>query len=216
LIEEETVVTGPLTAAARDGLCDIDIRQIDWHEQVQPLRLAAVMESVLEVGVRNPVQLTRRGDRFMVLDGAHRARAAQALGHRTLRCRVVELADEAPVDGWTHRLPGDLSLDTPDGAGQTSPRTDGAGRLVARIGDRHGVRELRAPLANDGSYFEALHTLSRCYRHLPYERVETFDPAVAVGTEIAWVMPTWGTICELVEDYGLLPAGVTRLSPHLR
>ncbi|TWP35963.1 ParB N-terminal domain-containing protein [Leekyejoonella antrihumi] len=209
LIEEDAVVTTPMSAAPRDGLREVDIRLVDWHEQVQPLRLAAVMESVLEIGVREPVQVARRGDRFMVLDGAHRARAAQALGQRTLQCRLIDLPDDAPVDGWIHRLPGQLPLDA------VALREDGAGRVVALVSDGGGTRDLRAPLANDGSYFAALHTLSRLYRNTPYERVEAGDPATSVGTEIGWVMPTWGTICELVEDYGLLPAGVTRLSRYL-
>lgn len=192
----------------------IDLRLLDWHEQVQPLRLASVMESVMEIGVHTPVRVTPRGGRFMILDGAHRARAAQALGHRELPCRVVPLPDRAAVDGWVHQVPGVVA------PGERLSRS-GAGRVVAILHAPDERYALRATHEGDGAYVEAMHALSRSYRHTSYERLTEISDGTEApvewreGTQVQWCMPDWGTICDLVEDYGLLPAGVTRLGRYL-
>lgn len=191
------------------GVADIPVALIDWHEQVQPLRLASVMESVQEVGVREPVQVTPRGGRYMILDGAHRARSAQALGLRTLPCHTVEVPDDAPVDGWTHAIAGQVDL---------SPLSSGTGRLVARIHDMHGTRELHAQLPGDDEYLCAMHALGASYRGLSYERVPAPDLITERATrmtQVEWVLPCWGRICSMVVEHGLLLPGVTRLARYL-
>ncbi len=197
-----------MSVPGADGVVDVPVESLDWHEQVQPLRLASVMESVQEVGVREPVRVTPRGDRYMILDGAHRARSAQALGLRTLPCRLLELADDAPVDGWTHAIAGRVELSS----------SSGTGDLVARIHDAHGTRDLYAERPGDGSYLHTMHAVGRLYRELSYERVSAPDlitERTTRMTQVEWVLPEWGRICRMAVDFGLLLPGVTRLGRYL-
>lgn len=197
-----------MTGHGGDGVVDVPVGLLDWHEQVQPLRLASVMESVREIGVREPVRVTARGERYMILDGAHRARSAQALGLRTLPCRTLELADDAPVDGWTHAIAGRVDIALPSGTGE----------LVARIHDAQGTRELRAVETGDGSYLRTMYEIGAVYRELSYERVSAPDLITERATrmtQVEWVLPCWGRICRMVVEFGLLLPGVTRLGRYL-
>ena len=61
---------------------------------MDPARLAELTASVRETGIVQPILVRRRGDRFQIIAGERRFRAAQAAGLATVPVTVREVADE--------------------------------------------------------------------------------------------------------------------------
>jgi len=61
---------------------------------MDPARLAELTASVRETGIIQPILVRRRGDRFQIIAGERRFRAAQAAGLATVPVTVREVADE--------------------------------------------------------------------------------------------------------------------------
>jgi hypothetical protein len=67
-----------------------------FHEAHDPARLARVREEIAAAPVqRNPVIVAPYRDRYLLLDGAHRARALGELGYRFALAQPVELPERA-------------------------------------------------------------------------------------------------------------------------
>jgi ParB family chromosome partitioning protein len=61
---------------------------------MDPARLAELTASVRETGIVQPILVRRRGERFQIIAGERRFRAAQAAGLATVPVTVREVADE--------------------------------------------------------------------------------------------------------------------------
>src|SRR5918997_276815 len=91
------------------------------HEAHDEGRLARLKERIASEGEqRNPVVASPYGDRFLVLDGAHRVRAMDELGARFVLAQVVEPPGRA--EGWGHVVDG-----------MEPPGPDDANGLVVRV-----------------------------------------------------------------------------------
>jgi hypothetical protein len=74
-----------------------------FHEAHDPARLARVREEIAAAPVqRNPVVVAPYRDRYLLLDGAHRARALGELGCCFALAQPVELPERA--GSWSHLL----------------------------------------------------------------------------------------------------------------
>ena len=74
-----------------------------FHEVHDPARLARVREEIAADPMqRNPVSVAPYGDRYLLLDGAHRARALGELGCRFALAQPVKLPERA--GSWSHLL----------------------------------------------------------------------------------------------------------------
>lgn len=50
----------------------------------------ALCENIQEVGMVGAVQVVENNDRYMIIGGEHRWRAAKVLGHRTIKCDIFD------------------------------------------------------------------------------------------------------------------------------
>ena len=74
-----------------------------FHEAHDPARIARVREEIAADPMqRNPVSVAPYGDRYLLLDGAHRARALGELGCRFALAQPVKLPERA--GSWSHLL----------------------------------------------------------------------------------------------------------------
>jgi L-serine kinase (ATP) / ParB family transcriptional regulator, heme-responsive regulator len=88
---------------ALNDLRIVELSCLILHEAHDPARLARVREEIADEGVRrNPVIVAPYGDRYLLLDGAHRARALGELGCRFAQVHLVELPERA--GSWGHLL----------------------------------------------------------------------------------------------------------------
>jgi len=93
---------GPHTAlkdtAADHSLTRIAVERID-HNPYQPRQvfddddLAALSDSIRAHGILQPLVVRRVGDRYQLIAGERRLRAAQAVGHGEVPVQVVDFND---------------------------------------------------------------------------------------------------------------------------
>ena len=57
---------------------------------LDPARVEAIAESMLEEGQKTPIRVRADGDRFVLVEGLHRLEACKALGETTIVCVVVQ------------------------------------------------------------------------------------------------------------------------------
>jgi sulfiredoxin len=57
---------------------------------LKPEVVAAIAESMLEVGLKTPIQVRRDGQRFVLIEGLHRLEAAKSLGETTIYGYLVQ------------------------------------------------------------------------------------------------------------------------------
>ena len=181
------------------------------HEAHDGARLTRLRERIFEEGEqRNPVIAARYGDRFLVLDGAHRSRAMTELGARFVLVQVVEPPGRA--EGWGHVVAGmgDLGPGDLDGL-VVGPE---GGEVVAEIetsgGETFSLRSREGgPLARS----QAMWQLRALY---PEEAaVRRVEPDRAVRLAGGEALIRYGSfapeeLVEVVGAGGVLPAGVTR------
>ena len=187
------------------------------HEAHDEDRLARLKERISSEGEqRNPVVASPHGDRFLVLDGAHRVRAMDELGARFVLVQVVEPPERA--EGWGHVVGGmgAPGSDEPNGlvvAG--APGDDEAlGEAVAEIetagGESISVRSRGGgPLARS----RAMWALQARYpEEAAVRRVEPDGAVRLLGGEalIRYRPFSPGELVEIVGSGAVLPAGVTR------
>jgi L-serine kinase (ATP) / ParB family transcriptional regulator, heme-responsive regulator len=186
------------------------------HEAHDEDRLARLKERITSEGEqRNPVVASPHGDRFLVLDGAHRVRAMDELGARFVLVQVVEPPERA--EGWGHVV-GGMDAPVPDDANgllvAEEPGDGARGEAVAEIetagGEHISVRSREAgPLARS----RAMWALQARYpEEAAVRRVEP-DGAVRLirGEALIRYRPfSPGDLVEIVGSGAVLPAGVTR------
>ncbi len=98
-------MSGSVTLAL-GALRIVELSCLILHEDHDPARLARVREGIRGEAVqRNPVIVAPYGDRYLVLDGAHRVRALTELGFRLALVQIIDLPQKA--ESWGHLLPAE-------------------------------------------------------------------------------------------------------------
>jgi hypothetical protein len=186
------------------------------HEAHHEDRLARLKERITtEAEQRNPVVASPYGDRFLVLDGAHRVRAMNELGARFVLVQVVEPPEWA--EGWGHVVGGMGSLGTDDANGLVvaeAPGDEAQGEAVAEIETAGGgvvsVRSRRVgPLARSGAMWalQARYPEAAAVRRVEPDRVVRLLNGEAL---IRYRPFSPEELVEIVGSGAILPAGVTR------
>jgi hypothetical protein len=182
------------------------------HEAHDVRRLRALRERVEAEGVqRNPVVVSPYGDRYLVLDGAHRVRAIEELGYRLILAQIVEPPERA--ESWAHLIDGarlrelrrvegiDVS-ERPGGHWLAEAESAGGERLFVRASGEGLPAEVRALWGLQEIYPEGV----------VVSRVDPDGPAVLVDDEavIRYRPFTPAELVEVVRSGVVLPAGITR------
>lgn len=84
----------------------VDIDHICFHEPIEPKRLVRTCQAIEREGViRHPIIATYiSGNKYLILDGAHRTRSLQQLGCKKIPIQLVD-ESEITMEAWTHLLP---------------------------------------------------------------------------------------------------------------
>jgi uncharacterized ParB-like nuclease family protein len=69
---------------------DVPIRQIHrpLYRQNDPEKVEALMASIAEIGLQEPIDVLEVEGQYYGFSGCHRYEACTRLGHETIRCRV--------------------------------------------------------------------------------------------------------------------------------
>ena len=192
-----------------EDLLLVDLGCLILHEAHDEDRLVSLRERIdAEREQRNPVIVSPREDRYLVLDGAHRVRALGELGSRFALVQTVELPEKA--EGWGHLLKGvgraeldnikgiEVSSDVPLAEVVTA-----GGETLLLSAKEHGLR----------GQVRALWALRSFYpRGVVVRRVEPYGTARISGGEalIRYRSFTPAELAEIVDSGTVLPAGITR------
>ena len=195
-----------------EDLLLVDLGCLILHEAHDEDRLVSLRERIdAEREQRNPVIVSPREDRYLVLDGAHRVRALGELGSRFALVQTVELPEKA--EGWGHLLKGvgRAELDNIEGI-EVSDRPGDA--LLAEV-ETAGGETLLLSAKEDGlrGRVRALWDLRSFYpKGVVVRRVEPDSTARLSDGEalIRYRSFTPRDLAEIVDSGTVLPAGITR------
>jgi len=90
---EPTAVSAP-SSAAEVPIGTLDPNPFQPRSAMDPARLAELAASIRESGMVQPILVRRRGERYQIIAGERRFRAAQANGLASVPVTVREVADE--------------------------------------------------------------------------------------------------------------------------
>jgi len=212
---------------ALDSLRIVDLRGLVLHEAHDEARLRRLWRLIEEEGVqRNPVivaplpgrslEISPGGERFFVLDGAHRVHALRALGCRHALVQCVALPERA--EGWGHVLDGgglEGRLREVAGVEILAEAFDVSGedRLVAevRLPDGAGLSVRACGGEGIGAVVRGMWALRAAYPEGGRSRrVKPGEPAGPGEAVVSYRRFTPGELVSVVEGGRVLPAGVTR------
>ena len=199
---------------ALNDLRIVELSCLILHEAHDPARLARVREEIADEGVqRNPIIVAPYEDRYLLLDGAHRARALGELGCRFALVQLVELPER--TGSWGHLLDdaglevalrsveeAEVSETEPERGCLAEVRFSGGEKLFARAREEGIVPAVRALWALRKAYPEG-------------GVVRRVDPSRQVGLAAGEAVLfyrrfTPEELAEVVSAGEMLPAGVTR------
>ncbi len=199
---------------ALNDLRIVELSCLILHEAHDPTRLARVREDIADEGVqRNPVIVAPYADRYLLLDGAHRARALGELGCRFALVQLVELPERA--GSWGHLIDDagleealrsveevEVSEAEPARGCLVEARFSGGEKLFARAREEGSVPAVRALWALRKTYPES-------------GVVRRVDPGrragPAAGEAVLFYRRfTPEELAKVVSAGEVLPAGVTR------
>ena len=193
----------------------VEPRCLLLHEAHDEGRLARLKERIASEGEqRNPVVASSYGDRFLVLDGAHRVRAMDELGARFVLVQVVVPPERA--EGWGHVVEG-MEPPRPDDAnglvvGEAGEA--GRGEEVAEIETSRGeTLSVRSREAGSLARSRAMWGLQARYpEEAAVRRVEPEGAVRLSGREVLIRYRPFDPeeLVEIVGSGAILPAGVTR------
>lgn len=191
-------------------LTTLDTQQLVWHEELEHPRLRALVELVRANHSLPPIAVVPAGESFLIIDGAHRARAA-AVNGRTVRARVHELDPSIQVPGWSHALSPANSRRLTRRAERPRP-----GSCAAALDFDAGRLNLEHHDGSPAAVHRALHAVADTAYHHGHLRLEPgvlLPPGCGVLT---WSGLPLATIIEVAATIGPLPAGVTRFASLIR
>ena len=199
---------------ALDALGIVELSRLILHEDHDPARLARVREGIKGEAVqRNPVIAAPYGDRYFVLDGAHRVRSLAELGLRLALVQTIRLPDKA--GSWGHLLPAE-SLETAlrsiPAVAVSEERPSGDCLVEARFSDG---RLLYAQARSSGllASVRALKSIGSVYPKDGVVRRVDPEAGVELGAGEALLLYRRFSpreLVEVVERGEVLPAGITR------
>jgi len=94
LIPEPEPTAGPPSATTEVTTSSLDPNPFQPRSSLDPVRLAELTASVRESGIVQPILVRPRGDRYQIVAGERRFRAAQAAGLATVPVTVRDVPDE--------------------------------------------------------------------------------------------------------------------------
>ena len=92
--EPEAPPSRPRRPPPRSRSARLDPNPFQPRSAMDPARLAELAASIRESGIVQPILVRRRGERYQIIAGERRFRAAQAIGLATVPVTVREVADE--------------------------------------------------------------------------------------------------------------------------
>ena len=192
----------------------VELSCLILHEAHDEARLRRVREGLREEAVqRNPVIVAPYGDRYLVLDGAHRARALAELGCRLALVQLIEPPERA--ESWAHLLPApglEAALRSVEGVEVSGTRPDSACLAEVRFHDG-GKLYVRAKKGGLVPEVRALRALQAVYPEGSV--VRRVDPGAPIGLAEGEALLLYrrfapGELARAVEQGEVLPAGITR------
>jgi len=71
-------------------IADIPIKDIrrPLYRQNDHVKVTALMESIEEIGLQEPIDILEAEGQYYGFSGCHRFEACTRLGHETIRCRI--------------------------------------------------------------------------------------------------------------------------------
>jgi ParB family chromosome partitioning protein len=94
LIPEPEAPALPASPGAEAPISALDPNPFQPRSTLDPARLAELTASIRESGIVQPILVRRRGERYQIIAGERRFRAAQAAGLATVPVTVRDVADE--------------------------------------------------------------------------------------------------------------------------
>jgi ParB family chromosome partitioning protein len=95
LIPEPELPSAPAAASATEApIGSLDPNPFQPRSAMDPARLAELGASIRESGIVQPILVRRRGERYQIIAGERRFRAAQSIGLASVPVTVREVADE--------------------------------------------------------------------------------------------------------------------------
>ena len=94
LIPEPDAPSLPPAAATEVAISALDPNPFQPRSALDPARLAELAASIRENGIVQPLLVRRRGERYQIIEGERRFRAAQATGLTTVPVTVRDVDDE--------------------------------------------------------------------------------------------------------------------------
>ena len=95
LIPEPELPSAPAAASAAEvPIGSLDPNPFQPRSAMDPARLAELGASIRESGIVQPILVRRRGERYQIIAGERRFRAAQSIGLASVPVTVREVADE--------------------------------------------------------------------------------------------------------------------------
>ena len=199
---------------ALSALGIVELSCLILHEDHDHARLARVRDGIREEAVqRNPVIVAPYGDRYLVLDGAHRVRALTELGLRLALVQGVSLP--ANAGSWGHLLPAqglEAGLRSLPGVLVLEEKPGDDCLVEARFRDG---RSLYAQ-AGDAGLLASVHALKSLAGIYPKGGVvRRVDPESGFELGVGEALLLYrrfspGELAEVVDSGEVLPAGITR------
>lgn len=200
----------------------IPLRNLVSHEDTEPSRLHMIAASLIRSGtLRNPILVTPlAGDKWLIIDGAHRTLALGRAGAELVLAQVFE-PGECVISSWHHWMTAPAAHVPVDDllTGQCPQCHDAGVRAVGRcLATVHGPDRVRHAWCGTADIAAAVRlarelaaryaSVCRCRRVLPDDRRE---PAPTRGSVRIAHRPWSVDQLRSVVSLGLtLPAGVTR------
>ncbi|WP_166396324.1 ParB N-terminal domain-containing protein [Rubrobacter marinus] len=198
---------------ALDALRIVELSCLILHEDHDPARLARVRDGIRDEAVqRNPVIAAPYGDRYLVLDGAHRVRALTELGLRLALVQIIALPESA--ESWGHLLPAEGLEDALRALPEVSTSTRRPEACLVEARFRDG-RRLYARARGEG-LVETVRGLKALGSIYPKGGVvRRIDPEADVDPGEGEALLLYRSfspreLAEVVDRGEVLPAGITR------
>lgn len=186
-----------------DETVDIPVSKLIWHESTRLSKLAPMMESAINGACFPPIDVITVGSRFLIVDGAHRARVAQATNAASIAATVRDLPRCVEVPGWSHMI---------------SEST--AWSLVSRHRAPNGAEGIAdvvvdGELVNLGPDTTSLGALHLAFHGLGQYIADDLDGSQPRDVLFTWHPPRLDVLVEIALSRSPLPHTVTRFAPLL-